>query len=149
MAFTKLTCKWAIENPVGIMSKQYRKPDQIIQPFEYGHPESKQTCLWLHDLPLLKPTNKLTKPAAWIPCPDCDDYWCTIHGKHAYDCECPDIDIWVEKKGILPYEDGTGRWDNQTPSGQNNLGPSSDRWKLRSATYQGIAAAMADQWGNL
>lgn len=40
-------------------------------------------------------------------------------------------------------------WANQTPSGQNKLGPSADRWKLRSATYQGIADAMAAQWGNM
>ena len=38
----------------------------------------------------------------WIPCPDCDDYWCTEHGKHAYDCECPAIDVWAEL-GMDPY----------------------------------------------
>lgn len=48
--------KIAIENPIGIMSNVYRKPDQIIQPFEYGHPESKKTCLWLKNLPKLLPT---------------------------------------------------------------------------------------------
>ena len=47
----------AIENPVGIMSTHYRKPDQYIQPYEYGHPETKKTCLWLHKLPQLTPTN--------------------------------------------------------------------------------------------
>lgn len=47
----------AIENPVGIMSRVYRKPDQIIQPFQYGHPETKATCLWLKGLPKLVPTN--------------------------------------------------------------------------------------------
>lgn len=46
----------AVENPVGIMSSVYRKPDQIIQPYEYGHPVRKSTCLWLKGLPLLKPT---------------------------------------------------------------------------------------------
>lgn len=46
-----------IENPVGIMSTYYRKPDQIIQPYEYGHSEPKKTCLWLKNLPKLKPTN--------------------------------------------------------------------------------------------
>jgi hypothetical protein len=46
----------------------------------------------------------------------------------------------------LPRPD-CGYWDNQTPSGQNKLGPSADRWKIRSETYQGIANAMADQWG--
>ena len=49
--------KIAIENPVGIMSRMYRKPDQYIQPFEYGHAETKKTCLWLKGLPDLKPTN--------------------------------------------------------------------------------------------
>lgn len=47
----------AIENPVGIMSTLYRKPDQIIQPWQYGHGETKATCLWLKELPPLKPTN--------------------------------------------------------------------------------------------
>lgn len=46
----------AVENPVGIMSTQYRKPDQIIQPYQYGHPVSKKTCLWLKNLPKLTPT---------------------------------------------------------------------------------------------
>lgn len=51
----------AIENPVGIMSSVYRKPDQIIQPYEYGHPYTKKTCMWLRNLPLLKPTDILEK----------------------------------------------------------------------------------------
>jgi len=49
--------KIAIENPIGIMSTQWRKPDQIIQPWQYGHGETKATCLWLKNLPLLRPTN--------------------------------------------------------------------------------------------
>ena len=49
--------KIAIENPIGIMSTKWRKPDQIIQPWQYGHGETKATCLWLKNLPLLKPTN--------------------------------------------------------------------------------------------
>ena len=93
----------AIENPVGCISTRIRKPDQIIQPWQFGHPESKATCLWLQNLPALKPTNRLPLPAS-------------------------------------------GRWANQTASGQNKLGPSPDRWKIRSATYQGIADAMAAQW---
>lgn len=48
--------KYCIENPVGIMSTQFRKPDQIIQPWQFGHGETKKTCLWLKNLPLLKPT---------------------------------------------------------------------------------------------
>lgn len=90
-------------NPVGIISSTIRKPDQIIQPWQFGHPESKTTCLWLKNLPRLVPTHVLEKPAR-------------------------------------------GYWDNQTPSGQNKLAPSADRWKVRSKTYQGIADAMADQW---
>ena len=96
--------KIAIENPISIMSTRYRKPDQIIQPWQFGHPESKSTCLWLKNLPKLVPTNILPLPSF-------------------------------------------GRWDNQTPSGQNKLGPSPDRAKIRSITYQGIADAMANQWG--
>lgn len=94
----------ALENPIGCISSRIRKPDQIIQPWMFGHPESKSTCLWLKGLPLLKPTNILEKPAS-------------------------------------------GRWENQTASGQSNLPPSEDRWKIRSQTYSGIAAAMAAQWG--
>ena len=58
MLFTNTNCpRVAIENPIGIMSKIYRKPDQIIQPWQFGHGETKGTCLWLKGLPLLKPTN--------------------------------------------------------------------------------------------
>jgi hypothetical protein len=100
----------ALENPVGIISTQIRKPDQYIQPYQFGHSASKKTGLWLKNLPNLQPT------------------------------------LLVEPSRLV---DGKPRWDNQTPSGQNKLGPSPDRWKLRSATYTGIAAAMADQWGSL
>ena len=55
--FTRLECPWAIENPIGIMSTHYRRPDQIIQPWMFGHGETKATCLWLHRLPLLQPTD--------------------------------------------------------------------------------------------
>jgi len=96
----------AIENPVGCISSRIRKPDQIIQPWMFGHPESKSTCLWLKNLPKLVPTKVVTKPS-------------------------------------------NGRWENQTPSGQNKLGPSDKRWKIRSETYEGIAQAFADQWGIL
>lgn len=58
MKFVNADCDHiAIENPVGIMSTFYRKPDQIIQPYQFGHPVSKKTCLWLKNLPLLIPTN--------------------------------------------------------------------------------------------
>ena len=57
MAFANADCpKIAIENPVGIMSTIWRKPDQIIQPWQFGHGETKATCLWLKGLPLLHPT---------------------------------------------------------------------------------------------
>jgi len=59
MKFTELNCKWAIENPIGIMSTLFRKPDQIIQPWQFGHNETKATCLWLNNLPKLKPTDML------------------------------------------------------------------------------------------
>ena len=93
----------ALENPIGCISTRIRKPDQTIQPWQFGHPESKATCLWLKGLPLLEPTLIVEKPTS-------------------------------------------GHWDNQTPSGQNKLGPSADRWKLRSKTYQGIAEAFATQY---
>jgi hypothetical protein len=97
----------ALENPIGRISTAYRKPNQVIQPWQFGHPEAKATCLWLKGLPPLRPTN------------------------------------------IIPPRGGDVKrgWDNQTPSGQNKLGPSPERAKNRSRTYQGIANAMADQWG--
>lgn len=58
MAFVNAECdKKAIENPIGVISTRYRKPTQIIQPYEYGHPVRKSTCLWLYNLPKLTPTN--------------------------------------------------------------------------------------------
>lgn len=97
----------AIENPIGIMSSKYRKPDQIIQPWQFGHDASKSTCLWLKGLPPLLPTK-------------------IVNGRNV---------------------NGKIRYSNQTDSGQNKLGPSDDRWKERAKTYQGIADAMAEQWG--
>lgn len=94
-----------VENPVSCISTKIRKPDQVIQPWHFGHDASKKTCLWLKNLPKLVETDR------------------------------------------LPGNDKTRR-ANQTPSGQNKLGPSPDRWKERSKTYPGIAAAMAMQWGN-
>ncbi len=57
LQFTRISCKWAIENPIGIMSTKFRKPDQIIQPWQFGHGETKATCLWLNELPKIEPTN--------------------------------------------------------------------------------------------
>ena len=97
----------ALENPVSVISSRIRKPDQIINPYEFGHDASKKTCLWLKNLTPLKATNM------------------------------------IEPRVI----NGRKRWGNQTDSGQNKLAPSADRWKIRSETYEGIAAAMASQWG--
>ena len=117
----------AIENPVGVISTRIRKPDQIIQPWQFGHDASKKTCLWLKGLPPLRPT-QFVEPRL-VCCgsevPNRDKYG------------CPNCN---GKKVARP------RWGNQTGSGQNRLGPSKDRWKLRSATFPGIAAAMAEQW---
>jgi site-specific DNA-cytosine methylase len=85
----------ALENPVSIISSKIRKPDQVIQPWQYGHGETKATCLWLKGLPLLKPTD-------------------IVEGREA-------------KVHKMP--------------------PGPNRWKERSRTYQGIADAMALQWG--
>lgn len=87
----------AIENPVCIMSSLHRKPNQIIQPWMFGHGETKATCLWLKNLPLLTPTN-------------------VVEGR-----------------------------ENRI----HRMPPSADRGKLRSETYQGIADAMAQQWGSV
>lgn len=99
----------ALENPISIISSRIRKPDQVIQPWQFGHDASKKTCLWLKNLEPLKPTN-------------------IIEGR---------------------IVNGKKRWGNQTDSGQNRLTPSEDRWKKRSETFQGIADAMADQWGGV
>lgn len=87
--------KIAIENPVGIISTKIRKPDQIVQPWQFGHGETKATCLWLKNISRLKPTNIVS-----------------------------------------------GRVDRI-----HRLSPSVTRWKERSRTFEGIARAMADQWG--
>lgn len=92
----------AIENPVCIMSTLWRKPDQVIQPWMFGHPESKATCLWLKGLPVLKESNNVYEQFEKLPKNE------------------------QQKMHYLP--------------------PSEDRWKLRSATYPGVANAMADQW---
>ncbi len=63
--------KIAIENPIGCMSTKYRKPNQIIRPFMFGHEYNKDICLWLKNLPVLKPTNVLPPPYKKL------DYWST------------------------------------------------------------------------
>ena len=68
MMFANADCeRIAIENPVGIMSSVYKKPSQIVQPYEYGHMEQKKTCLWLKGLPLLQPTNNVYDQMIELP----------------------------------------------------------------------------------
>lgn len=68
MEFARCKCdKVAIENPVGIMSTRWRKPDQIINPWEFGHAEQKKTCLWLKGLPKLEPTNIVYEEMMQLP----------------------------------------------------------------------------------
>lgn len=88
--------KIALENPISIISSRIRKPNQIIQPWQFGHGETKATCLWLKNLPELQPTDIVSGRENKV--------WC--------------------------------------------MPPSAERWKLRSITFQGIADAMANQWGN-
>jgi hypothetical protein len=66
-ACTDSGASWAIENPIGIMSSLYRQPDQIIQPWMFGHTEQKATCLWLSKLPLLYPTNDVYNAMMLLP----------------------------------------------------------------------------------
>lgn len=100
--------KIAIENPIGIMSTVYRKPDQIIQPWQFGHEASKATCLWLKNLPKLEHTNV------------------------------------VDKGEFVTYKSGKrmSKWYADAAS----LSPK-EREKIRNKTFQGIADAMAQQWG--
>jgi site-specific DNA-cytosine methylase len=68
MQFVNADCdRIAIENPIGIMSSKYRKPDQIIQPYQFGHSESKLTCLWLKGLPKLVETNNVYNEMMLLP----------------------------------------------------------------------------------
>jgi site-specific DNA-cytosine methylase len=100
--------RYAIENPVGIMSSKWRKPDQIIQPWQYGHNTTKATCLWLKGLSLLKPTDIVDKGSVWT----------AKSGKR--------MSQWYYESSRLPAK---------------------EREKMRNKTFQGIADAMANQWG--
>jgi site-specific DNA-cytosine methylase len=99
--------KIALENPISVISTKIRKPNQIIQPFQFGHDVSKKTCLWLKNLPNLIPT-KIVKP-----------------------------DIIERKNG---YRMSRHNWETLKL-------PSKIRGKIRSRFFEGIAEAMADQWG--
>jgi hypothetical protein len=88
--------RWCIENPISVISSAIATPQQIVQPWQFGHGETKATCLWLHNLPRLRSTD-------------------VVEGREA-------------RVHMMP--------------------PGPERWKDRSRTYQGIADAMAEQWGN-
>ena len=120
-----------IENPVGVINKRlpFMPKPQYIQPHWFGEDASKKTGLWLRGLPELVPTSPVR---GRLVC--CGKTLDESAGKYG----CPDC--CGDKKPVM-------RWANQTDSGQNKLPPSADRWKIRSTTYQGIADAMAEQWG--
>ena len=114
MHFVLANCdRIAVENPIGIMSNIYRKPDQIIQPYDFGHPIRKATCLWLKNLPGLKPTQTVETKL--------DEHGFSIGGALRYATD--------ENGKIISWNDPRTA-------------------KERSKTFPGIAAAMADQWGN-
>lgn len=140
----------ALENPVSVISSYIRKPDQIIQPWQFGHPESKATCLWLKNLQPLVPT-KVLQPE-WAKNPDGSDYR-DAKGKRYSPTHYFSGRMQRDNGQLMLIEDARSRqrarWANQTTSGQNKLPPSPDGWKLRSRTYTGIAQAMAQQWGAL
>jgi hypothetical protein len=151
----------ALENPVSCISSRIRKPDQIIQPWLFGHDASKKTCLWLKELAPLIHTRivppkgwKLVKFAADMLDDGEDEAWCQECDMDFADCDCigptqDDIEYQVINGFMFGRNEvmtGKPVWSNQTPSGQNKLGPSPTRAKDRAKTYEGIATAMADQW---
>lgn len=119
LCFANADCeKIAIENPVGYMSKHYKPPTQIIEPYFFAESENdtenyvtKRTCLWLKGLPPLRPTNELPRPAPY--------------GK--YTAQCGKV------KGIC--------WAMKVSAGSQK-----ERARLRSKTFCGVARAMAEQW---
>lgn len=157
----------AIENPISVISTRLRKPDQIIQPWWFGDDASKQTCLWLKNLPPLEfQASSVVPPKGWslvqaaadmVECECCGEPFCPECNNHYADCGCigPTEEgvIYKEKCGIMFATRNNPEpkmiWGNQTESGQNKLPPSKDRWKERSRTYRGIANAMAEQWGGI
>ena len=141
---------WYLENPVGLISTRIRRPDQIIQPYDFGDDASKTTGLWLHGLPKLQiPWHDDWVKPRWV-CPKCK--------RVSTDADSAN---WIYGGNIRSLRgrrmchvcDGhvklAARWANQTDSGQNKLAPGPTRAADRARTYQGIARAMAQQWGNL
>lgn len=109
----------AIENPVGIMSTCYRKPDQIIQPYQFGHPYTKKTCLWLKGLPTITPTNVLERPEGG----------------------------WENQQYTNGRYSGYGKfWGGQREDGTYRRYGDPEVKRIRSKTFPGIARAMAEQW---
>lgn len=121
----------ALENPIGCISSRIRPPEQIVQPWMFGDDASKATCFWLKNLPKLTPTNIVPGKYAC----GCGHRFDESLGKYG----CPNCCGCYGATKLV--------WANQTPSGQNKLGPSPDRAKLRSKTYPGLAEAAAEQWG--
>lgn len=99
----------AIENPIGSLNQRWRYPDQTIQPYQFGHPYSKATCLWLKNLPPLMPTSMIS----------------------SYEPLLPSNVGWNARKGQRHHK-------GHTRSA-----------KVAATTFQGIANAMAEQWGAL
>lgn len=111
MAIAEADCEHiAIENPVGIMSSRWRKSDQIIEPWQFGDPYEKKTCLWLKGVPKLRPTNIV---------------------------EVPPRKTFASGKSMPTWYAEAWRM------------PKTERAKIRSKTFPGIAKAMAEQWGGL
>lgn len=111
MAIAEADCEHiAIENPVGIMSSRWRKSDQIIEPWQFGDPYEKKTCLWLKGVPKLRPTNIV---------------------------EVPPRKTFASGKSMPTWYAEAWRM------------PKTERAKIRSKTFPGIAKAMAEQWGEL
>ena len=109
MQFVNADCdKIAIENPVGVMTRYYRKADQYIQPLQFGHPTTKRTGLWLKNLPKLTPTKTVEQ-----------EFHVSRTGRK--------WDKWF--------------WDSSV------IQDRAERSRFRSKTFEGIAEAMAEQWG--
>ena len=109
--------KIAVENPIGIMSTIYKKPTQIIQPWQFGHEAQKTTCLWLKNLPVLQHTKLVDKGIFYV----------TPTGKK--------MPSWMS--------------DPVDANGKKLAYGSDAIKKIRNKTFQGIADAMATQWGVL
>jgi len=120
MLFTKSpVSRVCIENPRGIISRIYRKPDQVIQPYHFGHEVQKSTCLWLKGLSPLRATKIVDRGM-----------------------------IYVDPRGHKHGGEFTNRAKNEY-SPLMLLPANRERWKIRSRTFPGIAKAMAEQWGRI